>query len=220
MSHSLHLPNHEHAECSHHNHDHTECSHHNHNDPKKFSGKIANLDSDERRAVLPPDEILGLLDINSSSATLDAGAGTGFFTIPAARLTNGAVYAADLDKQMLSVIEVKAAAEGLSHITTLQESIDALSLPDSSVDIVLVSCILHEVPSLTETLKELNRVLKPGGTILCIEYEKEESSVQGPPMEIRIPSDLMKKELSTTGFAPQQCRVPSESMYIITAQKL
>lgn len=191
-----------------------------HDNQQKFLNKIAHLDSEMRKRILPPEEILDLLPLNSKSVVLDAGAGSGFLTIPAAKITHKTVYAVDLDSRMLGVVRTKAADEGLENIQALLESIDALSLPDGSVDIVLVSLILHEVPSLTTTLDELARVLKPGGWLLCVEYEKEESPVKGPPMHIRIPSSLMKEELEGAGFSVEQYLVPSESIYLITASKV
>lgn len=190
-----------------------------HDSQQKFLNKVAHLDSEMRKRLMPPEDILDLLPVSRNSVVLDAGAGSGFLTIPAAKITHETVYAVDLDSRMLGVVRTKAADEGLENVQVMLESIDELSMPDSSVDIVLVSLILHEVPSLTETLAELHRVLKPQGWFLCVEYEKEESSVQGPPMHIRIPSTLMKEELEQTGFIVEQYMVPSESMYIITASK-
>ena len=90
---------------------------------------------------------------------------------------------------------------------------------DNSINIVLASLVLHEVNPLSKTIQQIKRVLKKGGYFLCLEFEKTESATDGPPMHIRIPSVIMEKELINAGFNIVQKVFPSESMYIIVAQK-
>lgn len=99
----------------------------------------------------------------------------------------------------------------------MQGDISQIPLENKSIDIVLASLILHEVEPLAPVLEEICRVLKTGGYLLCMEYEKEESTAQGPPMHIRIPSSKM--ELFSAGFRMVQKVLPGESIYIMTAQK-
>lgn len=220
---------HEHHRDHTHSHDHHQKHAHKqgeghvfgqHDDPQKFLNKIAYLDSNLRKTLLPPEDILALLPLQDTSVVLDAGSGTGYLTIPAAKLTHNTVHAVDLDERMLGVVEGKMREEGLTNIQLLQESIDALPLPDNSVDIIMVSMILHEVPSLSQALSELSRVLTSEGHLLCIDFEKMVSSVKGPPLEIRIPEKRMRQELELVGLSVQQSVIPSEAVYILVAQKL
>lgn len=199
------------------NHDHN----HNHHggSVQNFMTKIEFLDSAMRQRTLPPEQILSMLPIQKEDRILDAGAGSGYLTIPAAKQTAGTVFALDMDERMLGVIEAKANAESISNIRLIEGSIESISLPDSSVDIAIASLILHEVHSLPVVFAEINRVLKTGGHILCLEYEKEESNVEGPPMHIRIPSADMEQALSVAGFEVAQKAIPKEPIYIITATK-
>lgn len=186
---------------------------------QNFMNKIAFLDSAMREAALPPDEILNMLPIQKDSCILDAGAGSGYLTIPAAKQTDGPVFALDLDERMLGAINTKARAEKLINIRPVQGNIDNIPLPDNSVDIALASLILHEVRSLPAVLTQISRVLKTGGHLLCLEYEKEESPINGPPMHMRIPSADMEQALIAAGFQGVRKVLPRESMYIITAIK-
>jgi ubiquinone/menaquinone biosynthesis C-methylase UbiE len=181
--------------------------------------KIAFLDGDLRSKTLRPEEILNMLPIRRSDSILDAGAGSGYLTIPATKLVDGTVYALDMDTRMLDVIATKMTAENITNIQLVQGSIDDIPLPEGSIDIVLASLILHEVRPLSKVFQHINRVLKEGGHFLCLEYEKEESTVKGPPMHIRIPSSEMERELANAGFQIVQKVLPKESIYIITAKK-
>ncbi|WJH32787.1 hypothetical protein N6H14_21250 [Paenibacillus sp. CC-CFT747] len=49
------------------------------------------LESAVRKKLMPPDKLLGLLPIQKNHQILDLGAGTGYFSIPAAHMTNGLV---------------------------------------------------------------------------------------------------------------------------------
>jgi Methylase involved in ubiquinone/menaquinone biosynthesis len=181
--------------------------------------KIAFLDGAMRRNALPPEEILQMLPINKSDSILDVGAGSGYLTISAAKLTLGTVYALDIDTRMLDVIDKKAKAENITNLQLIQASIDDIPLPEGSVDFALASLILHEVRPLSKVFQQLGRILKTGGHFLCLEYEKKESALNGPPMHIRIPSTEMEQELVNAGFSIVQKVFPSESIYIITAKK-
>jgi ubiquinone/menaquinone biosynthesis C-methylase UbiE len=120
---------------------------------------------------------------------------------------------------MLDTIAAKMDAENITNIQLVHGSIDDIPLPEGSVDIVLASLILHEVRPLSKVLQHINRVLKAGGFFLCLDYEKEESTVKGPPMHIRISSAEMERELTNAGFQIVQKLLPQESIYIITAKK-
>lgn len=188
-------------------------------DDQNFMNKISFLDGAMRRKTLPPEDILNLLPIHKKSHILDVGAGSGYLTIPAAKQTDGTVYALDMDSRMLNVIGSKAKTEDIKNIQLTQGSIDSIPLADDSVDIVLASLILHEVGPLAPAIMQMSRVIKTEGYFLCIEYEKEKSAVKGPPIHIRISSAEMEEQLISAGFHIVQKVFPGESIYIITARK-
>jgi len=84
---------------------------------------------------------------------------------------------------------------------------------------VLASLILHEIRPLSTTLQQIKRVLKDGGQFMCLEYEKDESNIQGPPMQIRIHSSVMEQELENAGLNVTQKIFLRKKIYIITAKK-
>lgn len=196
------------------NHNH----HHNHMD-QKFLSKIDFLDSRQRERLIPPETLISQMPIEKSHTLLDIGAGTGFFTIPMAENTSNKVYAMDPDRRMLSIIEDKAKEKGLTNIELIQDFIENLSIEDDSIDFVMASLILHEVSSLTKALSNIFNVLKSGGHLLCLEYEKDDMIVEGPPMSIRIGSMELEKVLSSIGFEIEKKTKINDAIYTVLAVK-
>jgi ubiquinone/menaquinone biosynthesis C-methylase UbiE len=133
---------------------------HQHNQlDQKFLNKIAFLDSEQRKTLIPPETLISQMPIQKNHTLLDVGAGSGFFTIPMAESTSSKVFAMDPDRRMLSVIQEKAREKGLNNIELLQEYLEDLSLQNDSIDFVMASLILHEVSSLSKALSKIFEVL-------------------------------------------------------------
>ncbi len=202
----------------HKHHDHHE-HHSNHDANHNFLTKIAFLDSKQREQLIPPEVLINQMPIEKDQILLDVGAGTGFFTIPMAEITTNKVYALDPDGRMLGVIEEKAKDKGLTNIELIQGYLEDLKLVFESVDFVMASLILHEVPSLTTALSNIKDVLKVGGHLLCLEYEKDDLIVEGPPMSIRIGSEALEKMLQSIGFEIVKMTRINDAIYTVLAVK-
>ncbi|WP_019228586.1 class I SAM-dependent methyltransferase [Sedimentibacter sp. B4] len=159
------------------------------------------------------------MPIQKNHTLLDVGAGTGFFTIPMAESTSNKVYAMDPDERMLGVIENKAAEKGLTNIELIQDYIENLNIQHNSVDFVMASLILHEVSSLTKALSNIFEVIKTGGHLLCLEYEKDDLIIEGPPMSIRIGSEELEKVLTLTGFEIVKKTKINDAIYTVLTVK-
>lgn len=194
-------------------------AHHPTQSDQKFLSKIAFLDSRQRESLIPPEALISQMPIQKDHTLLDVGAGTGFFTIPLAESTSGNVYALDPDKRMLSVIEGKAKEKGLTNIELIQAVLENSSVQDNSIDFVMASLILHEVSSLPKALTHIYEMLKTGGHLLCLEYEKDDLIIEGPPMSIRIASVELEKALSSMGFDLVKTTKINEAIYTVLAVK-
>lgn len=192
--------------------------HHNQLD-QIFLNKISFLDSRQRERLMPPEALISQMPIQKNHTLLDVGAGSGFFTIPMAENTSSKVYAMDPDRRMLSVIEDKAKKKGLTNIELIQDYIENLSIQYNSIDFTMASLILHEVSSLTKALSNIFKVLKLGGHLLCLEYEKDDLIIEGPPISIRIGSKELEKELSLIGFAIVKKTKINDAIYTVLAIK-
>ncbi|EAH4443510.1 methyltransferase domain-containing protein [Listeria innocua] len=193
--------------------------HHNHHGEAGFKRKVDYLDRPERSEVLAPEEFLQRIPMEKTASILDLGAGTGFLTIPAAKKVENTVFALDLDTKMLELIETKAKTAELANVKTLEASMDAIPLEASSVDVVLASLVLHEAGSLLDVLREVSRVVKPGGYFATIEFDIQGTDLKGPPMEIQISAEKLKEELAGFGFEVVQNWELDEGMYVSIAEK-
>ena len=193
---------------------------HNHNEfNQNFLNKIAFLDSKQRVKLIPPEILISQMPIEKNHTLLDIGAGSGFFTIPMAESTTNKVYAMDPDFRMLKVIEEKAKEKGITNIELIQDYLENLNIKNDSIDFAMASLILHEVNSLSNALSKIYEVLKPGGHLLCLEYEKDDLVVEGPPMSIRISSENLEKTLTSIGFKDVKKTKINDAIYTMIAVK-
>jgi len=97
---------------------------------------------------------------------LDYGCGIGFNTIPAAEIVGreGTVYALDIHPLAIKSVEKRIREKGLKNVKTILSDLNT-GLPDESVDVVLLYNVLPMVKNRPALIKELYRVLKPGGVL-------------------------------------------------------
>jgi ubiquinone/menaquinone biosynthesis C-methylase UbiE len=111
--------------------------------------------------------------IKSGDSVLDVGCGTGDVTLPAKLRAgvDGHVYGIDPAPEMIAVARSKAARKGL-EIDFRLGVIESLPFPDSSIDVVTSSLMIHHLPDDLKVrgLAEVYRVLKPGGRLLIFDF--------------------------------------------------
>ena len=135
--------------------------------------------SDAELATLPEGANLGLscgnptalADLKPGETVLDLGSGAGLDVFLAAQRVGpgGHVHGVDMTREMLVKARHNAAEfrrrTGLDNVTFHQGQIEAIPLPDASVDVVLSNCVLNLSPDQPKVWKEIARVLKPGGRV-------------------------------------------------------
>lgn len=85
------------------------------------------------------------------------------------------VIGIDLSAAMLAEAERLSAARGITNIRWEEESAASLPYPDNAFDIVTCRLVAHHFPSLAPSLKEMARVLKPGGQLLIVDIISPEA---------------------------------------------
>ena len=105
--------------------------------------------------------------INPGEAVLDLGCGAGFDAFIAAALVGpeGRVVGIDLSSEMLAVAEAGRAQMGRDHMAFCEDAAEALPFPDASFDVALSNGVLSLVPDKPAALREVFRVLRPGGRL-------------------------------------------------------
>lgn len=177
-------------------HDHTQHQHgHAGFDPVRLLAM-----EERRRSFMPPEPVVEELLTDPSWSLLDLGCGTGYYTLPAARLLSGGrVYALDVQENMVRTTLERVKDAGLHNVDGIIAPSDRIPLGDASVDGALVAMVFHDLTEKSETLAELRRVLKPDGVLSMVEWDRIETDF-GPPMSIRITPSELEETLETAGF--------------------
>ena len=107
--------------------------------------------------------------VPAGARVLDCAAGTGEFSLAAAKRA-GSVLCTDQSEAMLARARKKAARRGLSNLQFAHRDITALSDPDGSFDAVIAANVLHLLPDPEPAVRELWRVVAPGGRLILPTY--------------------------------------------------
>ena len=160
----------------------------------KFDIKhLEKLDNPERRESMPPKETLKKFGIEVNGTLLDVGCGIGYFTIAAASiLKNGKVIGIDIMDEVLGV--AKDRSNGINNIEYRKCEEYSFPVEDKSVEYVFISNVLHEVVDKMKYLSEIKRVLKAGGYLCIIDWDKKPMEM-GPPVEERVSIEEIKSLL-------------------------
>jgi len=126
-------------------------------------------------SFLHPTRSLELAGITEGMRVVDFGSGSGFFTRAAARLVGpeGEVWAVDLHPELLVRTKNLALAEGLQNVEVMRGDIEkprGSNLPDLYADFGIVSNVLFSVDHKMGFMREVERVLAPGGHALVIDW--------------------------------------------------
>lgn len=107
--------------------------------------------------------ILNGLDIQDTDQVLDAGGGDGFYTKLVHELTEAEITLYDFDPNALN--SARSNLKDLDRITILEGSVMEMPFPDNAFDKIVCTEVLEHVPDDTKAMRELLRVLKPGGRV-------------------------------------------------------
>ena len=137
-------------------------------------GISANLYADDETKCLPQDAVtasLGcgnptaLAELKEGETVLDLGSGGGIDVLLSARRVgpSGKAYGLDMTEDMLALARENQRKAGAENVEFLKGEIEAIPLPDNSVDVIISNCVINLSADKDKVLREAFRALKPGG---------------------------------------------------------
>jgi len=129
------------------------------------AGEKALLPSAAVNASLGCGNPTALATLNPGETVLDLGSGGGIDVLLSARRVGpaGKVYGLDMTDEMLDLARRNAAEAGAKNVEFLKGELEAIPLPDVSVDVIISNCVINLTADKDRSLREAYRVLKPGG---------------------------------------------------------
>lgn len=136
-----------------------------------YTGDLSVFDSPGREDRLQINRVMDILGITSGKAVADIGAGSGWFTIRAAKRVGaaGLVYAVDINSEAVDYVANRARKEHLQNVKTILSQPDNPHLPANSVDAVVLLKTYHEVAQPVTLLQNLRAGLRAGAKVGVID---------------------------------------------------
>ncbi len=177
------------------------------------------------KTLLNSDLILSKAEIKKGDKVADLGCGSsGYFIFPVATIVGkkGVVYAVDILKHALDIIEKRAKQEEVDNIKKVWSDLEVFKgtqIETESLDVAFLINTLFQSRKKTEILRESSRLLKKGGKLLIVEWEKGDSSL-GPPPESRIGRKELEGIAQGQGLKKEEDFIAGEHHYALVFTKL
>lgn len=117
--------------------------------------------------LITRERLREILAVTPGERILEVGPGTGYYTLDVAEwVGDGAVDILDLQQQMLDHTMRRAGERGITNVTPTQSDATDMPYGDASFDGAFLVTVLGEIPDQDAALRELARVVKPGGRVV------------------------------------------------------
>lgn len=149
-----------------------------------------------------PAQILETLEFNSGVRdAVEFGCGYGTFTIPAAKIIKGKIFALDIEPEMVEATKKAAVDQCVMNIEVAVRDFmeNGTGLKAESVNYAMLFNILH-LENPVDLFREANRILKTGGRVGIIHWNYDQTTPRGPSMGIRPKPEQCIKWAESAGF--------------------
>jgi ubiquinone/menaquinone biosynthesis C-methylase UbiE len=170
--------------------------------------------------MVDPQKVFAELNLQPDSILLDVACGIGNYAVAAAEFIgeHGMIHAVDLWAEGIETLRTRARELGLSRLRAEVADVGRhLPLADASVDVALLATVLHDQAAegaAAGTLGEVARVLRPGGRLVIIEFDKIESP-PGPPVAIRLSPGEVEDLVTPCGFFEEHVVPVGPNTYLV-----
>jgi len=189
---------------------------HRHENPTAY---MAALDDPRRDAYQKPDEVVKALALRPGEVVADIGSGTGYFALRFARAVGdaGRVYAVDISPEMVRHLNRRLRDAGIRNVVSVLSEPDDPLLPDASIDRFVIVDTWHHVDAQAKYIELMKKMLKPGGQVVHIDFQKRELPV-GPSLASKIAREDLVKQMEGAGFrlAAEHTFLPYQYFLVFT----
>jgi SAM-dependent methyltransferase len=160
-----------------------------------YTGDLSVFESPGRDERLQINRVMDALGIAPGKSVADIGAGSGWFTVRAAKRigADGRVYAVDINPEAVRYIGERVKKEQIQNVKTILSKADDPLLPAGSVDAVLLLKTYHEVAQPVVLLRNLRAALRPGAKVGVIDRN-------GNGEDHGVGRDIVIREAKEAGF--------------------
>lgn len=160
-----------------------------------FKGDLSIFENADRDKNLQVDRVMDILGITDGKLVADIGAGSGWFTVRAAKRVGakGQVFAVDINQDFIDHINRRAKDEGFKNIKAVLGKPDDPTLPVGLMDAVLILKTYHEIAEPVALMKKVKAAMKKGGLVGIIDRD-------GNGADHGLDEATIIKELKLAGF--------------------
>ena len=158
------------------------------------------LEREEREMEENTSLLLKNLAVKPGMVIADIGAGSGYHSALLSKMVgSGKVFAVDVEPEMIAYLNERINQEKLSRIVPVLSTEQRLSLPENTIDMMLLVDVYHEFSYPYEMALSMLAALKPGGKLVLVEFRSEDPTV--PIKTIHKMSEVQAiKEFKAAGF--------------------
>jgi ubiquinone/menaquinone biosynthesis C-methylase UbiE len=159
------------------------------------------LEREEREMEENTTLLLKNLAVKPGMVVADIGAGSGYHSALLSKMVGtGKVFAVDVEPEMIAYLNARIKQEKLSRIVPVLSTEQKVSLPENTIDMMLLVDVYHEFSFPYEMALSMRAALKPGGKLVLVEFRAEDPTV--PIKTIHKMSEAQAiKEFKAAGFA-------------------
>jgi ubiquinone/menaquinone biosynthesis C-methylase UbiE len=121
--------------------------------------------------IQPPDEMAIRHGLMPGMQVLEIGPGNATYTIASSKRVGpkGKITAIDIEPKMIERVKKRLSADGITNVEAKVADVYALPFPDESFDLCYMMMVIGEIPDPRKAVREIHRVLKPGGLLTFTE---------------------------------------------------
>lgn len=160
-----------------------------------YAGDLSIFEEPGRDARLEINRVMDLLHLQPGKTVADIGAGSGWFTVRAARRVSptGKVFAEDINPKAIEYMQDRARKEKLANVQTILGTPDDPKLPANAIDAVLLLKVYHEIARPVPFMRLLRASLTPHARVGIIDRN-------GNGTDHGLNRDVLEHEMTEAGY--------------------